>query len=91
MEVQTQYGSYTIGRPEHRGRGWYVRYDTYHCNQPDLNGQQDRVVCLHKEDLTTIYHGYNGQCGYCWLNHGHTEAVHENTLAQGAQQREERK
>ena len=88
MEVKTRYGSYTIGTPEHRGRGWYVREDMYHSANPIFDGGKDRVTCLGKTDLSPIYHGhYDSQCGYCWLHHGHTEAVHQHALEQKQQQR----
>ena len=81
MNVQTQYGSYTLGTPQYLARNYYVRNDIYHSTEPDLDGQVDRVVCVSAADQTPIYLGrYVATCGYCWLGHGHSTAVHQHTV-----------
>jgi hypothetical protein len=86
----TPYGTYTHGTPyRSRGAGYtpsYYRCDTWHAlpqyDQSD-DGTTDRFACTGLTDDSPYYHGpYDGDCAYCWLHHGHTQASHDHTLAQ---------
>jgi hypothetical protein len=43
-----------------------------------------RVLLTCKTDTTpahSIYREYNSRCNSCWLNHGHSQASHQQQIA----------
>jgi len=54
---------------------WY-RTDVFHSEYPDLDGQRDTFRCVGRGDMSDNQGVYDSRCCSCWLNIGHTQALH---------------
>lgn len=76
---------YTQGKPYCKDRTW-LRVDTYHSEQRDLDGNTDRLFALGPDDNTpgVLTYGpnanrqYHGNCSCCYLGFPHTTARHDH-------------
>lgn len=67
---------YKIGKPHRVDRG-FGRSDVF-----IPTGEADHTIVASITDVTPVYRGqYDSKCSCCWLNFGHSEALHNWSVA----------
>ena len=68
----------TTGKPFRHDQG-YHRIDQCKCE--DGSVVPDRILCAGPRDMSPVYDGqYDVRCSCCWLNFGHTEEKHNESV-----------
>ena len=91
MIQRLRYGTNIPGKPFRTEGGGWRRVDTYRPDAPQvyLGGRVESEIresrfCAGPDDATEPHRTgdrYDSRCGSCYLNHSHTVARHEQSIA----------